>query len=62
MMFKEQAENCRKQASEYAGRPEAPFLLSVASAFDELAMESDARLITGAQRNLTRSEAPPASA
>lgn len=61
MMFKEQAENCRKQASEYAGRPEAPFLLSVASAFDELAVEADARLITGAQRNLTRAAAPPAS-
>jgi hypothetical protein len=40
MMFKEQAEKCRKQASEFAGRPEAPFLLSVASAFDMLATDS----------------------
>ena len=46
MMFKEQAEKCRRQAGEFAGRPEAPFLLRVASAFDELAMEADARLIT----------------
>jgi hypothetical protein len=38
MMFKEQAENCRKQANEFVGRPEAPFLLRVASAFDELAL------------------------
>ena len=45
MMFKEQAEKCRRQAGEFAGRPEAPFLLRVASAFDELATEADARLI-----------------
>jgi hypothetical protein len=42
MMFKDQAEKCRKQASEFAGRPEAPFLLRVASAFDELAIEPHA--------------------
>jgi hypothetical protein len=45
MMFREQAEKCRRQAGEFAGRPEAPFLLRVASAFDDLAMESDSRLI-----------------
>jgi hypothetical protein len=39
MMFKEQAEKCRKQANEFAGRPEAPFLLSVANVFDELALD-----------------------
>lgn len=38
MMFSEQAEKCRKQANEFVGRPEAPFLLRVASVFDELAM------------------------
>jgi hypothetical protein len=37
MLFKEQAESCRRQANQYAGRPEAPFLLRVAQAFDELA-------------------------
>lgn len=42
MMFKEQAESCRKQASEFIGRPEAPFLLRVASAFDELALDDAA--------------------
>ncbi len=42
MMFREQAENCRKQASEFAGRPEAPFLLRVASVFDELAIDGSA--------------------
>lgn len=41
MMFKEQAESCRRQANDYAGRPEAPFLLSVARAFDELATKND---------------------
>lgn len=50
MIFKEQAENCRRQASEFAGRPEAPFLLRVASAFDELASEAEAELIVGARR------------
>jgi hypothetical protein len=49
MMFKEQAEKCRRQACEFAGRPEAPFLLRVATAFDELAVEADARLITARQ-------------
>lgn len=39
MMFKEQAENCRKQANEFVGRPEAPFLLRVASVFDQLASD-----------------------
>jgi hypothetical protein len=39
MMFREQAEKCRKQADEFAGRPEAPFLLRVASVFEELASE-----------------------
>lgn len=46
MMFKEQADQCRKQASEFAGRPEAPFLLRVASVFDELDVDSGtARLL-----------------
>jgi hypothetical protein len=36
MIFEEQAESCRRQAAEYAGRPEAPFLLNVARAFEEL--------------------------
>lgn len=58
MMFKEQAESCRRQASEYAGRPEAPFLLQVASAFDQLARDSDSRLILGQARGASR-QAPP---
>lgn len=45
MVFKEQADHCRRQASEFVGRPEAPFLLRVAGAFDELAIETDARLL-----------------
>lgn len=43
MRFQEQAESCRRQANHYAGRPEAPFLLSVARAFDELATSPVAR-------------------
>jgi hypothetical protein len=62
MMFREQAEQCRRQASEFAGRPEAPFLLSVASAFDELASEADARLITGRERRVMLQSAPPMTA
>lgn len=32
-----EAAKCRQQAKEFAGRPEQPFLLSVASAFEDLA-------------------------
>lgn len=48
MIFREQADKCRAQASEFAGKPEAPFLLRVASVFDELATEADMRLIVAA--------------
>lgn len=41
MLFKEEADSCRRKANEYIGRPEAPFLLKVASAFDELAVRTD---------------------
>ncbi len=55
MMFKEQAESCRRQANDYAGRPEAPFLLSVARAFDELASKNDSpALATGARDSRER--------
>lgn len=33
----EQPGNCRRRALAYVGRPEAPFLLRVGSAFQELA-------------------------
>jgi hypothetical protein len=45
MFFKDQAENCRRQACQYVGRPEAPFLLRVASAFDELAGDANSGVI-----------------
>jgi hypothetical protein len=35
----EEAKTCRMRALAYAGRPEAPFLLSVANAFEALALE-----------------------
>lgn len=60
MMFKEQAERCRRQANEFAGKPEAPFLLRVASAFDDLAIEADDRLIAGLRG--ARGSAPPLNA
>jgi hypothetical protein len=50
MLFKEQAESCRRQATQYVGRPEAPFLLRVASAFDELATTTN----TGAIAQMDR--------
>jgi hypothetical protein len=58
MMFKEQAENCRRQACEYAGRPEAPFLLSVASAFDDLAIRADAGAIAHSRKGQIRTRIP----
>ena len=41
-----EAETCRQRAKEFAGRPEQPFLLRLADAFDELASidEPQARL------------------
>lgn len=60
MIFREQADKCRAQASEFAGKPEAPFLLRVANAFDELAMEADTRLIVHAGR--PAQSAPPLNA
>jgi hypothetical protein len=61
MMFKEQAEQCRKQASEYAGRPEAPFLLRVASVFEELAIDREAMPVV-AHRAEARQSSPTISA
>lgn len=43
MFFAEEAEKCRSQASAFAGKPEAPFLLRIARAFDELALDHPAR-------------------
>ena len=40
--FHEEAEDCRRQALAYLGKPEAQFLLRVAKAFDELA-EAESR-------------------
>lgn len=37
-----EAAKCRRQAKKFVGRPEQPFLLSVASAFEDLALR-DAR-------------------
>jgi len=51
MLFKEQAESCRRQANQYAGRPEAPFLLRVAQAFDELAISVDPSLMAQMDRS-----------
>lgn len=42
MFFAEEAEKCRSQALSYIGKPEAPFLLRVARAFDDLAHDKPA--------------------
>jgi hypothetical protein len=59
MQFQEQAESCRRQATQYVGRPEAPFLLQVARAFDDLATSGNqgamarmAREATAARENI----------
>jgi hypothetical protein len=36
--LKQEAALCRQKASEFAGRPEGPFLLQLASALEELAL------------------------
>ncbi len=38
-----EAEECRKLMPEFIGRPEEPFLLKLASAFEELALQRDSR-------------------
>lgn len=38
----EEAEECRRKALDYLGRPEAPFLMKVAREFDRLAVERQA--------------------
>jgi hypothetical protein len=43
MLFREEANSCRRQAAAYVGQPEGPFLLRVARAFDELALGNTAR-------------------
>jgi len=45
----EEAETCRRKALAYLGCPEAPFLLSLAKAFDDLAY---GRLPVSAPRSL----------
>ena len=50
MFFKGEAENCRQQALGYLQRPERPFLLSVARAFDKLADTQVGRETTGTNR------------
>jgi hypothetical protein len=39
MEYQREAENCRRQALEFAGRREAAFLLQVARTFDLLARQ-----------------------
>lgn len=41
LSFHEEADDCRRKALTYVGRPEAPFLLKIAKAFDELSLEDD---------------------
>ena len=41
----EEAENCRRQALSYLGKPEAPFLLRVAKAFEDLESGGNRRRI-----------------
>jgi hypothetical protein len=39
--FRGEAERCRRSAKQFDGRPERPFLLRLASAFEELALMKD---------------------
>jgi hypothetical protein len=52
----DEAQDCRRKALCYVGRPEAPFLLHLARQFDRLAREGTARQrrgdATGEERRL----------
>jgi hypothetical protein len=37
MILQQEADNCRRLASQFKGKPEARFLLQLASAFEDLA-------------------------
>jgi hypothetical protein len=41
MDFSKEAESCRQEALRHLGKPEAPFLLRVARAFDDLDRSSE---------------------
>ena len=43
MLLSEEARNCRVQAERFAGKAEAPFLLHLAEAFEELAVKEQPR-------------------
>ena len=43
LSFGDEAEACRKQADQFAGRPEAQFLLRIARSFEELEIASIVR-------------------
>jgi hypothetical protein len=53
--FVSEAVKCRVQAEEFAGKPEQPFLLRLASAFEELA-----QIERGGPRTLRRVVSAPA--
>ena len=42
MLLQHEADHCRREAMRFEGKPEAPFLLHLASAFEELALASQA--------------------
>lgn len=42
MLLQHEADHCRREAMRFEGKPEAPFLLHLASAFEELALGSQA--------------------
>jgi hypothetical protein len=42
-----EAEDCRRRAAEFAGRPEQPFLLRLAEEFDDLAAAETAKRSQG---------------
>lgn len=60
MSFTEEAEKCRSQALAYLGKPEAPFLLRVARAFDELERPKASTLASVASRQSLPNDLPVA--
>lgn len=51
MDYATEAEACRREALHYLGKPEAPFLLRVARAFDQLECRGYHRLVTPTNRH-----------
>ena len=52
MFLLQEAEKCRREAAAFRGKPEAPFLLNIARAFEELASRGQSSATAAARREV----------